>query len=101
MSKKQPIHAQQFLPFDAFALAPWRGSGRRPEKGDFMAVYIDKKLCKGCALCVTCCPKKVFAISSEVNKKGFSVAAPVRAEDCVLCGLCEKTCPDLAIWVEA
>ena len=64
-----------------------------------MAVYIDKNLCKGCALCVACCPKKVFGISSEVNKKGFTVASPVRKKDCVLCGLCEKTCPDLAIHV--
>ena len=64
-----------------------------------MAVHIDKNLCKGCALCVACCPKKVFEISSEANKKGFSVAASVGEKDCVLCGLCEKTCPDLAIHV--
>ena len=62
-----------------------------------MAVYIDKKLCKGCGLCVVCCPRKVFEISSEVNRKGFTVASPVREENCVRCGRCEKTCPDLAI----
>ncbi|MDR1875257.1 MAG: 4Fe-4S binding protein [Synergistaceae bacterium] len=64
-----------------------------------MAVYIDKNLCKGCALCVARCPKKVFEISSEVNRKGFVVAAPVREGNCVRCALCEKTCPDLAIRV--
>ena len=64
-----------------------------------MPVYIDKNLCKGCELCIACCPKKVFEISSEVNRKGFSVAWPAREEACVRCGLCEKTCPDLAIKV--
>lgn len=65
-----------------------------------MAVTIDKNLCKGCALCVTACPKNVFEISSEVNRKGFFVSATVRESDCVQCGVCEKTCPDLAIRVE-
>jgi 2-oxoglutarate ferredoxin oxidoreductase subunit delta len=62
-------------------------------------VYVDKNLCKGCGLCVSRCPRNVFEISSEVNRKGFPVAAPVRAEDCVGCGLCERTCPDLAVAV--
>ena len=65
-----------------------------------MAVYIDKNLCKGCSLCVACCPKQVFEISSEVNRKGFTVSAPARQHDCIQCGICEKTCPDLAIRVE-
>ncbi|GHV37255.1 hypothetical protein FACS1894187_13540 [Synergistales bacterium] len=65
-----------------------------------MSVTIDKNLCKGCALCVTACSKNVFEIGTEVNQKGFSVSVAARAGDCVQCGVCEKTCPDLAIRVE-
>ena len=58
-----------------------------------MAVYIDTALCKSCAICVTNCPR-------EVNKKGYSCAESVHEEHCVKCRLCEKICPDLAIYVE-
>ena len=43
-----------------------------------MAVYIDKELCKSCAMCVSLCPKKVFEITHLVNKKGYNYAAAVR-----------------------
>lgn len=65
-----------------------------------MAVHVHKELCKGCGLCITLCPKKVFEVSDEVNKKGFNVITPARQEDCIKCRLCEKSCPDLAIVVD-
>lgn len=65
-----------------------------------MAVYVDSNLCKSCGLCVANCPKKVFEIGKKVNKKGYSYAAAVRESDCIGCKICEKTCPDLAIYVE-
>lgn len=65
-----------------------------------MAIHVDANLCKGCGLCVLACPKKIFDITKEVNKKGFNVARGVRESDCVKCRICEKTCPDLAIFIE-
>jgi NAD-dependent dihydropyrimidine dehydrogenase PreA subunit len=49
---------------------------------------------------MTLCPKKVFEVSDEVNRKGFNVITPARQEDCIRCRLCEKSCPDLAIVVD-
>lgn len=65
-----------------------------------MAVYVDDSLCKGCRLCVAACPKKVMQMTSEVNRKGFNVATAVGVENCIKCGICERTCPDFAIHVE-
>jgi len=63
-------------------------------------VHIDERLCKGCRLCVTICPKNVLAMSQRVNKKGYTVVEAARPEACISCKLCEKTCPDFAIFVE-
>ena len=65
-----------------------------------MAVHVNKRLCKGCGLCISVCPKKVYEISKEVNQKGFTVVAAVRESDCIKCRRCEITCPDLAIFIE-
>jgi 2-oxoglutarate ferredoxin oxidoreductase subunit delta len=65
-----------------------------------MAVYVDKDLCKSCGLCIYYCPKNVFEITDDINKKGFNVAGAVRQQDCIKCKRCEIGCPDLAIRVE-
>lgn len=65
-----------------------------------MKVYIDAALCKGCRLCVSVCPKKVFEMGSEVNSKGYNYARAAREDQCIGCKLCEKTCPDFVIHVE-
>lgn len=56
-------------------------------------VKINSAWCKGCAICVEFCPKKVFEM-----KDGKAVVA--RPADCVLCGLCQLRCPDFAIELE-
>lgn len=63
-------------------------------------VYIDKELCKSCSMCVSLCPKNVFEITNQVNKKGYNYAAAARQDDCIKCKVCEKMCPDFAIYVE-
>lgn len=50
------------------------------------------KYCTGCGACYNVCPKD--AIRMEPDKDGFLVPV-VSEEQCVHCGLCEKTCPVL------
>lgn len=63
------------------------------EKGD-LVVIIDKKLCKGCGICIELCPKKVLAFD-PLNKSYFA-----HPDQCIRCGMCELWCPDYAIFVE-
>lgn len=55
--------------------------------------------CKGCGLCVLFCPKKIIAMSKEVNDRGYHYAT-IREEDksqCTICMNCAIMCPDFAI----
>jgi 2-oxoglutarate ferredoxin oxidoreductase subunit delta len=56
-------------------------------------VYVFKKWCKGCNICVELCPKQTLALGADIK------AYQHKPEDCILCGLCELRCPDLAIFV--
>jgi 2-oxoglutarate ferredoxin oxidoreductase subunit delta len=58
---------------------------------------IDNERCKGCALCVSVCPKKVLALSEDVNPKGYFSAFQAHPEDCNHCAICCMMCPDVAI----
>lgn len=64
-------------------------------------ISIDEELCKGCGLCIDCCPNKLIAISNEkINLKGYFPA--VFSDDdnvCSGCKLCAVMCPDVAITV--
>ena len=62
-------------------------------------IHIDKKLCKGCYYCVEVCPNKVLGKSDRLSPKGYINAKVERPEDCILCRLCERICPDFAIAV--
>ncbi len=61
---------------------------------------IDNDKCKGCALCVTVCPKNVLEIAEQVNAKGYFPAYQARPEDCIHCTACCIMCPDLAITIK-
>jgi 2-oxoglutarate ferredoxin oxidoreductase subunit delta len=62
-------------------------------------IEINEDLCKGCALCVTFCPKNVLKISDRLTKRGVHTPEVVNERDCTLCGNCMLYCPDLAIVV--
>ena len=62
---------------------------------------INERLCKGCGLCTTACPKKIIALSKDkINAKGYYPAVVIRPEDCIGCAMCAMMCPDVAIEVE-
>jgi len=62
-------------------------------------INIDEKLCKGCYFCVELCPKNVLGKSCVLSPKGYIIAKVERPEDCIVCRLCERICPDFAISV--
>lgn len=63
-------------------------------------VTFDNDLCKGCGLCVTACPKKIVALSDELNKKGYHPAQVKEQDKCIGCAFCATMCPDSVITVE-
>lgn len=63
-------------------------------------VTIDMVLCKGCNICISHCPKKVFASSQKRSKYGTPMPEPANENECIACRICEKMCPDAAINVE-
>ena len=57
-------------------------------------INLKKDRCKRCGICIEFCPQKVFDAAVD----GSPIVA--REEDCTICHLCEKRCPDFAIKVE-
>lgn len=62
-------------------------------------IVVDKKLCKGCHICISVCPHGVLGKAEEVDNRGFFLPVVVDLEACKVCKLCEMECPDLAICV--
>lgn len=68
---------------------------------------IDENYCKGCNICVSICPVKVYAEGSAVSGRGYAVPLIAHPEKCVdarrapdekkKCELCIYVCPDQAI----
>lgn len=63
-------------------------------------VTIDKVCCKGCNICLSVCPKGIFVKSKKRNKYGTAMPDVNKPENCVVCRMCERLCPDGAIDVE-
>lgn len=63
-------------------------------------ITIDKKCCKGCNICLSACPKKIFVKSKKRNNYGTAMPDVKAPEDCIECRMCERLCPDGAIDVK-
>lgn len=61
---------------------------------------IAREICKGCGLCADACPKKLLALSKEINTKGYHPIAITDQEKCIGCAFCARMCPDAVIKVE-
>ena len=63
-------------------------------------ITVDKACCKGCDICFAVCPKKIFVHSKKRNNYGTNMPEVSKAEECIVCRMCERLCPDGAINVE-
>ena len=62
---------------------------------------IDEKICKGCGLCVSVCPKKILRLAAHrMNDKGYNPAEVTDEAASIGCAMCGIICPDSAIAVE-
>ena len=68
--------------------------------GRASAIYINEQFCTGCNFCVEFCPKKVLALSDEMNQKGVYLPRVVDLDACTACDICELYCGAFAIAVK-
>ncbi|MEW6183627.1 MAG: ferredoxin family protein [Bacillota bacterium] len=64
------------------------------EKGSFC---LFPNLCKGCGLCIEKCPKHALSWSKVLG--AYGTPAVEANQDCNICGICQRVCPDCAILV--
>ena len=63
-------------------------------------ITVDGTVCKGCNICLTACPKKIFVKSKKRNNYGTAMPGVEGPENCIGCRMCERLCPDGAIDVD-
>ena len=61
---------------------------------------IARETCKGCGLCADVCPKKILALSKEINSRGYHPISVTDQSKCIGCAFCARMCPDAVIRVE-
>ncbi|WMJ83817.1 indolepyruvate ferredoxin oxidoreductase subunit alpha [Oscillospiraceae bacterium LTW-04] len=58
-------------------------------------------LCKGCALCVSVCPKHILTLDNIItNAKGYHPVACIDESQCIGCASCARICPDSIITIK-
>ena len=60
-------------------------------------IHIDKIRCKGCGFCAEFCPREALHMGTELNNKGYRLAAVKDESRCLACGYCELICPEFAV----
>jgi len=66
-----------------------------------MAIHLtfQRDRCKGCGLCISLCPKKILALDTTANVKGYRPVVCKDEEACIGCASCAKICPDSIITI--
>ena len=64
-------------------------------------IEVDERLCKGCAMCTTVCPKDlIFMADDRLTPKGYHPAELIDPDgNCTGCAICAVICPDASITV--
>ncbi|MCX8185021.1 MAG: 4Fe-4S binding protein [Sulfolobales archaeon] len=70
-------------------------------KSSKYAINVITERCKECGICVAVCPTKVLARGDSRNRRGYRYVVPAYPDKCIGCKMCEYSCPDFAIFVEA
>ncbi len=62
-------------------------------------ITINQDKCKGCLLCIACCPKGLITASKKLNKRGVNFVEFRDSGECAGCAMCAIICPDCCIEV--
>ena len=65
-----------------------------------MKIVIIEDRCKGCGYCIEFCPVKALEQSNKLNMRGVHPPRVKEKNNCTRCGLCERLCPDFAIYLK-
>jgi len=73
---------------------------REEKKAAKMKIMIIEGRCKGCDYCIEFCPVKALEYSNKLNARGVHPPKVKKNDICTGCGLCERLCPDFAIYLK-
>jgi 2-oxoglutarate ferredoxin oxidoreductase subunit delta len=84
------------------ALAVPSSRADRSPAASFVPLEIAADRCKGCALCLDVCPKRILELDlTVVNALGYHPVRLTDASACTSCALCARICPDSVFAVYA